>query len=130
MKNMHMHLTNYSLNKKSEKFKEAGQDFADVNSTASKQLLTNLFKKLSSLKGEQADELKSEIEKLAQRTVIALEPYLKNAYHCFISPTADDNPRCFQVLGLDILVDESMKPWLMEVNANPSLNWNGERENI
>jgi len=54
--------------------------------------------------------------------VIALEPYLKNAYHCFISPNDDENPRCFQILGLDILVDEELNPWLMEVNANPSLN--------
>ena len=36
MKNMYMHLTNYSLNKNSDKFKLAGQDFADVNSNASK----------------------------------------------------------------------------------------------
>ena len=41
-----MHLTNYSLNKQNEKFKLAGQDFADVNSTASKQLLTSVYKKL------------------------------------------------------------------------------------
>ena len=32
------------------------------------------------------------------------------------------NPRCFQVLGLDILIDDNWFVWLMEVNANPSLN--------
>lgn len=36
MKNMYMHLTNYSLNKNNDKFKLAGQDFADVSSNASK----------------------------------------------------------------------------------------------
>ena len=41
-----MHLTNYSLNKNSEKFKFAGEDFADVNSNASKQLLSSVYKKL------------------------------------------------------------------------------------
>lgn len=46
MKNLFMHLTNYSLNKNSEKFKLAGGDFADVSSNASKQLLTNVFKRL------------------------------------------------------------------------------------
>ena len=50
-----------------------------------------------------------------------MEPYLKNAYHCFVS--ADHSaPRCFQILGLDILVDDNWFVWLMEVNANPSLN--------
>ena len=46
IKNMYMHLTNYSLNKNSEKFKLAGEDFADVNSNASKQLLSSVYKKL------------------------------------------------------------------------------------
>jgi tubulin polyglutamylase TTLL11 len=58
MKNMYMHLTNYSLNKNSEKFKLAGQDFADVNSNAHKQLLTSVFKKLQQ-KGRDVRILKS-----------------------------------------------------------------------
>ena len=59
--------------------------------------------------------------------MIALEPYLKNAYHCFVS-TDHENPRCFQILGLDILVDEAWNCWLLEVNANPSLNVYNDRE--
>lgn len=93
MKNLFMHLTNYSLNKQSDKFKTAGADFADVNSTASKQLLSSVFKKLQS-KGRDVRLLKMNIDELTAKTVIALEPYLKNAYHCFIS-TDHENPRCF-----------------------------------
>jgi hypothetical protein len=93
MKNLFMHLTNYSLNKQSDKFKTAGADFADVNSTASKQLLSSVFKKLQS-KGRDVRLLKKNIDELTAKTVIALEPYLKNAYHCFIS-TDHENPRCF-----------------------------------
>jgi tubulin polyglutamylase TTLL6/13 len=121
-----MHLTNFSLNKNSEKFKVAGNDFADINSTASKQLLTNVYKKLQA-KGRDTRPLKRQIEELAAKTIIALEPYLKNAYHCFIS-TDHENPRCFQILGLDILIDENWNCWLMEVNANPSLNVYNDRE--
>jgi hypothetical protein len=93
MKNLYMHLTNYSLNKNSEKFKLAGQDFADVNSNASKQLLSSVYKKLQA-KGRDTRLLKRQIDDLVAKTVIALEPYLKNAYHCFVS-TDHDNPRCF-----------------------------------
>jgi len=93
MKNLYMHLTNYSLNKQSDKFKTAGADFADVNSTASKQLLSSVFKKLQA-KGRDVRLLKKNIDELTAKTVIALEPYLKNAYHCFIS-TDHENPRCF-----------------------------------
>lgn len=68
-----------------------------------------------------------QIRDVAQKTIIALEPYLKNAYHCFIS-TNHSNPRSFQILGLDILIDESLNVWLLEVNANPSLNVYSDKE--
>lgn len=64
---------------------------------------------------------------MAQKTIIALEPYLKNAYHCFIN-TNHSNPRSFQILGLDVLVDENLNAWLLEVNANPSLNVYTDKE--
>ena len=59
--------------------------------------------------------------------IIALSPYLTNAYNCFISSN-HTKPRCFQILGLDILIDESLNAWLMEVNANPSLNVYNDKE--
>jgi hypothetical protein len=104
----------------------AGNDFADVNSTANKQLMTSVYKKLQG-KGPDTRFLKIQIEEIAAKTVIALEPYLKNAYHCFMS-NDHDNPRCFQILGLDILIDDQWNCWLMEINANPSLNVYTDKE--
>jgi len=28
----------------------------------------------------------------------------------------------FEILGLDVLVDENLKPWVLEINDNPSLS--------
>lgn len=77
--------------------------------------------------GKDVALINSRIEDIMQKTVIALEPYLKNAYHCFVS-TNTDNPRSFQILGMDILLDEDFDCWLLEVNANPSLNVYTDKE--
>lgn len=125
LKNLYMHLTNYSLNKNSEKFKKPEKDFFE-DQNSSKQLFTNVLKRLIG-KGRDIRFLRRQIEEVAAKTVIALEPYLKNAYHCFVN-TDHTNPRCFQVLGLDILIDENYFAWLLEVNANPSLNVYTDKE--
>lgn len=56
MRNMYMHLTNFSLNKNSEKFKKPDAQFLNDNNS-SKQLFTNIFKKLGG-KGRDVRHLK------------------------------------------------------------------------
>ncbi|MBS1890054.1 MAG: hypothetical protein JST59_02075 [Actinobacteria bacterium] len=51
--------------------------------------------------------------------MIGLYPFLKYYYKAAFPKK---NGRCFHIIGLDILVDNKLTPWILEANANPSLN--------
>jgi uncharacterized circularly permuted ATP-grasp superfamily protein len=48
-----------------------------------------------------------------------LYPFLKYYYKATFPKK---NGKCFHVLGIDILIDETGNPWLLESNNNPSFN--------
>lgn len=56
-----------------------------------------------------------------RKAIITMEPYLIHSYHKKVN-TDHSESKCFQILGMDILLDKKFNAWLMEVNANPSLN--------
>jgi tubulin polyglutamylase TTLL5 len=111
----YMHLTNYSLNKNSKNFVE-NTDARD-DARGSKWSVT-AWRKLLRDKGIDDEQIWGKIGDIIIKTVLTVEGVVFS--HMQMSVPYYNN--CFELLGFDILLDDYLNPWLLEVNRSPSLN--------
>ncbi|CAH7305922.1 probable tubulin polyglutamylase TTLL2 [Phodopus roborovskii] len=99
------HLTNSSINKVGASY----QKIKEVVGGGCKWTLSRFF---SYLRNWDVDDLLlwQRINHLVILTVLAVAPSIPEAYNCF------------ELFGFDILIDENLKPWLLEVNYSPALS--------
>lgn len=76
---LYSHLTNFSLNKKSDKY-ETNNDFENNENSGSKRLLSTIFRHLEN-DGIDVDEIKDDIKDICTKVVLALQPFLVNSFH-------------------------------------------------
>ncbi|XP_004529350.1 tubulin polyglutamylase TTLL13 isoform X1 [Ceratitis capitata] len=108
-----MHLTNYSVNKRSSQY-----DLCDNDDCGSKRKFCAINNWLR-CRNYEVDEFWGKIDDIIIKTILSAWPMLKHNYHaCF--PSHDKIQACFEILGFDILVDSKMKPYVLEVNHSPS----------
>jgi tubulin polyglutamylase TTLL6/13 len=48
------------------------------------------------------------------KTIASVQPVLSYSYKSN-RPKDEDLELCFEILGFDIMIDENLKPWLLEV---------------
>lgn len=97
------------------KFNSGGVGDADEGSKWS----LDSFKSWMTTNGHDYDALWSRIGDIAVRTVISIQPMLAHTYKSMVQQD-NDGFSCFEILGLDIMIDSKLRPWLIEVNHSPS----------
>ena len=111
--NKYMHLTNYSINKKSDKFVQNSN--ADQGDEGHKWSIGALNKHLENM-GIDNDLLWSKIYDVILKSFMAVDGCIQQQLK-----KSNSKNNCFELLGFDVMVDSDLKPWLLEVNLSPSL---------
>lgn len=114
-KNWYIHLTNSSLNKKSDKYvHNEGTNWDDYGFKWS---ITALCWHLEQI-GIDMNLLWSKCFDVIIKALIVGEHPVISAMKWNCSYRTN----CFELYGFDILIDSDLKPWLLEINLSPSLN--------
>jgi tubulin polyglutamylase TTLL5 len=116
------HLTNYSLNKFSDKFVKNTN--AAEDDAGSKWSLSAFRRRLVQQFGEErVAKVWREVDDLVVKTVMAAEPVIVEALKDYLPDAARGEPtrQCFQLFGFDVMLDDTLKPHLLEVNLDPAL---------
>lgn len=114
--NKFMHLTNYSVNKKNSEYQANSDDKA---CQGHKWALKALWQYLGA-KDINTNLLWEKIKDIVIKTIIASEPYVTSLLKMHVRTPYS----CHELFGFDIMLDEKLKPWILEVNISPSLHSN------
>ncbi|CAD8192456.1 unnamed protein product [Paramecium octaurelia] len=102
--NTYVHLTNVAIQKTSDNYDEKLGGKWDLQ-----KLKLFLMTKYGQ---DKVQECFYNIQQLMIKSLLAVQKIIINDKHCF------------ELYGFDILFDSSLKPWLLEVNASPSMTSN------
>ncbi len=105
---MQVHLTNVAIQKNSDTYDRTTGGKWDLRS-----LKIFLFAKYGR---EKVNNLFNDIQDIVLKSLLSVQKVIVNDRHCF------------ELYGYDILIDDNLKPWLIEINANPSLTANTDKD--
>ncbi|XP_037876384.1 tubulin polyglutamylase TTLL5 isoform X1 [Bombyx mori] len=109
-----MHLCNYSINKYHTDYIKC--DDPNAGNIGHKWTLSALLRHLRK-QGRNTTALMAAIEDLVVKSILSSAQTITAAARVFVP----NHFNCFELFGYDILIDDVLKPWLLEINLSPSL---------
>eukprot|EP00041_Stephanoeca_diplocostata_P033605 m.1115679 g.1115679 ORF g.1115679 m.1115679 type:complete len:971 (+) comp24371_c0_seq1:198-3110(+) len=125
---LHMHLTNYSINKNAAEF-----DDSDAVDQGSKRTVAWMMEWLAD-NGHDPEVIWGKFADIIIKTLIVAHPHNVHAYRVsqrkaksprkgtsdMESMWAENSSNCFAILGFDVFLDHRLRPYVIEVNRSPS----------
>ncbi|XP_076094251.1 uncharacterized protein LOC143064924 isoform X1 [Mytilus galloprovincialis] len=118
LNNKFMHLTNYSVNKKNADYQANGDEGVCQGHKWGLKALWNYMKR----QGINTNAIWDSIKDLVVKTIICAESPINS----LIKSNSKSKYCCHELFGFDVMLDESLKPWILEVNISPSLHSNSQ----
>lgn len=118
--NIYAQLTNTAINRKNPEMKS--KSLSTITKTI-KQVFKILHKE-----GKNVNAIWKKIDKIAILTLLANIKFMEEGMNKKCPPNESVPSRCYQLLGFDILLDTNLKPYLLEVNYRPSLEYDTAEE--
>ena len=115
-----MHLTNYSINKANDSYVHPRAEDILVDNEGTKRTLSSLYHTLSQ-RGVDVEQIKQSINYTCGKVMEVYGPLIEHQVNAMTGQN-DVVGKPFQILGLDLLIDQDLKAWVLEVNDHPSLN--------
>ncbi|XP_072902278.1 tubulin monoglutamylase TTLL4 isoform X1 [Hemitrygon akajei] len=114
--NKFMHLTNYSVNKLNAEYKpNCSEKLCQGHKWSLKALWVYLTQK-----GVKIEKLQEQMKDVIIKTIISSESYVNSQINLYVK----NRYTCHELFGFDIMLDENLKMWVLEVNISPSLHSN------
>ncbi|XP_048509721.1 tubulin monoglutamylase TTLL4-like [Athalia rosae] len=111
----YMHLTNTSVNKTSPRFRP--NDSLDKRK-GNMWSLNSLWSYLASRQQADIPKLWERVKDIVIKTIISAEAKIVETS----DSTLPSKYNAYQLLGFDIILDDDLNPWLLEVNNQPSMD--------
>ncbi|ELU15475.1 hypothetical protein CAPTEDRAFT_121093, partial [Capitella teleta] len=118
LSNKYMHLTNYSINKKNTEYQSnTDENICQGHKWGLKPLWGYLRKQ-----GINTNPIWENIKDVIIKTIICSESCINS----LIKGNVKRKYSVHELFGFDIMLDENLKPWVIEVNISPSLHSNSQ----